>query len=239
MENNSLLVLKFFKLYALYWQSDLEEALLEGRSFNIIDLFRVNLSLMLSDETEFNAVQNSLQELKKVVSEHSKFTNKINVQSLENNIHFRDGIDKLLTDEVLFYFINFIQSYNIVSKALGLDHQNRKIQDLLVELNNALSHLIVTFLTKNDLEKEINKKRAISHLHRGILDSYKEIIHLNVSIMRGNTTTHEILDKKSLFDYYIELRQKEALGIGKEELSKQELIKRYRYICNIILNMTI
>lgn len=237
MESN-LFVLRFFKLYAKYWQSDLEEALLEGRSFNIIDLFRVNLSLLLSNETDKNGLYTSLNALKKVIDTHGQYTNKISIKNLETNIRYTNGIDKLLNDEVLFYFVNFIQSYNIVSKALGIDHQNRKIQDLLVELNNALSHLIVTFLTLEDLKIEINRKRAISHLHRGILDSYKEIIHLNVAVMRGNTDVYSSLDNKCLFDYYIDLRQKEALGIGKEEFSKKELVRRYKNICNIILNVS-
>ena len=127
---------------------------------------------------------------------------------------------------MLWIFIEFFEAYEFVYNVFEGD-EGRKFQDILVEFNNALSHLIAFAYNHN----ETNIKKAISHLYRGILDCYKEIIHKNYDIVKKNDQIIKQLDDKTYLQYYIDLRKEEASNIGADEaIKKDNILKGYKQL---------
>lgn len=241
------LIIKFFKIYCKFWHADLENALLDGRSFIIIDLFRINLGLLISKNIDITKIKESLNKLEAAINEYSKGI-EISILNCEKDIQWANKIDSINNPELIDYFTQFLQSYDLAYKVINTGEEelsNRKIQDLLVEFNNALAHFIV--ICKNNGEfagkdkfLESNISRAISHLHRGILDSYKEIIHLNASLItRRDDTKHALLENETLRNYYNSTRTLEASGIGVSENNKKSILTKYKKLCKIILGTAV
>ena len=113
-------------------------------------------------------------------------------------------------EELTFYLLEFFEAYETLIKHV----KENKINNILVEFNNTLSHIL--FAIENNETFKVNINRAKSHLYRAILDCYKEILILNKNLIKDNEYQ------------YIKIRKKEALHIGKTEDIKKEIIREYK-----------
>ena len=103
--------------------------------------------------------------------------------------------------------ILFLVSYEMIYQISSDKHEG-----MLVELNNALSHILSYLMDK---DKNIaNLDKANDHLLRGALDGLKAIVVLK---------RDKIIFNDSLLKDLIKLRKQEALNIGK--LSKSGIVK--------------
>ena len=225
------LLSRYFRAYCKFFSIDIETALIEGRSFDIIDLFRINLGLLLDENVLVEKAQESLKSLIEVIDEEANTFNSIKVFDCTQIQWF---LVLSSFNKCKDYFIAFIEAYEFVFSALELNPKDRKIQDLLVEFNNALSHILSSFYSISQVESNLNK--AKTHLYRGILDSYKEVIHKNSEILRANNKKHSQLDDKTFLDFYIELRKNEALNIGANNNDRQTMIKQYKLLSWNLIN---
>jgi len=218
-----LLISRYFRIYTLFLNIDVETAILEGRDFNIINLFRINLELLFEKNVEIKKANQSLKALEELIKEERAIYNSI---SIYNNNDFTYSLIRNGFEECYEYFIEFFEAYEFVYNVFEGD-EGRKFQDILVEFNNALSHLIAFAYNHN----ETNIKKAISHLYRGILDCYKEIIHKNYDIVKENDQIIKQLDDKTYLQYYIDLRKEEASNIGADEaIKKDNILKGYKQL---------
>lgn len=227
------LINKYFKLYCKFFNVDIETAILEGRSFDIIDLFRINLALLLDKKVTYKAVNESLSALEEAIDEEKCTYSHLALYN-ETNIVWSSVRPEYVKSQT--YFISFIESYDFAFDALELDASDRKIQDLLVEFNNALAHLLSSFFQKEDAIRDSNVKKTNTHLYRGILDSYKEVIHKNHDILRNNTNPIKQLDAKTYLDFYLTLRTCEATTIGIDESDKNTLLVDYKRLAWNLVN---
>lgn len=224
---------KYFQLYCKFFNIDIETAILEGRSFDIIDLFRMNLALLLDADVEYKAVKESLEALELVIDEEMRTYNQLKLYD-ETKITWSSA--RYEYEQSQTYFINFIESYDFTFDALNLDVTDRKVQDLLVEFNNALSHLLSSFFQSVDEIRNSNIKKTNTHLYRGVLDSYKEVIHKNHDILRVNSNSVSNLNNDTFLDFYLKLRQFEATTIGIDEDGKNKLLSDYRLLAWSLVN---
>ena len=95
---------------------------------------------------------------------------------------------------------------------------------MLIEVNNAFSHMLMSFLNGKD---DLNIDRAISHLYRATIDGYKDLIKENIEFLFLN---------QSLMNDFFKIRDKEAEKIGKKSLKgKLDIIHDYnQLIINIL-----
>lgn len=227
-----LLINKFFKIYCKFFHIDIETAILEGRSFDIIDLFRINIGLLIDKNAKAKNVLKSLSALDELVDEELETfrivkiyeCNNIGTYSIKGNF-----------EQIKEYITTFIQAYEFTFDALELDSKDRKIQDLLVEFNNALSH-VLSSLFQNKQESIVNIEKSKTHLYRGILDAYKEVIHKHSNIVRADARLHAKLDEKTFLNYYVDIRVFEANSIGKYENGKEKLLKMYKSLAWELVN---
>lgn len=218
-----LLISRYFRIYTLFLNIDVETAILEGRDFNIINLFRINLELLFEKNVEIKKANQSLKALEELIKEERAIYNSI---SIYNDNYFTYSLIRNGFKQCYEYFIEFFEAYEFVYNVFKGD-EGRKFQDILVEFNNALSHLIAFAYNHN----ETNIKKAISHLYRGILDCYKEIIHKNYDIVKENDQIIKQLDDKTYLQYYIDLRKEEASNIGADEaIKKDNILKGYKQL---------
>jgi len=204
---NSKVFYEFLKVYSKFFICDIYYSLIEGRNFTIIDFLRKTLTAIFSNAKE----ENILKALKKIEKEIPK--SKIDI-TFTFHIHtlFSRGY-KL--DELEFYFIEFFNAYEKLVENIKTE---TKINNILIEFNNALSHILFALENTNTFKSNINK--AKSHLYRAILDCYKEILVENSYLVERNQYQ------------YIKTRKKEALNIGKNEDNKKEIIEEYKTLLN-------
>jgi len=205
---NSKVFYEFLKVYSKFFNYDIYCSLIEGRNFTIIDFLRKILTAIFSNVKK----ENILKALKTIEKDIPK--SEINIVfTFHSHILFSRG-HKL--DELEFYFIEFFNAYE---KLIENTHEKTKINNILVEFNNALSHIFFALENTNTFTSNINK--AKSHLYRAILDCYKEILIENSNLIKQNQYQ------------YIKIRKKEALNIGKNEDNKKEIIKEYKILLGI------
>lgn len=155
---------------------------------------------------------------------------KINQNSLEKF---------LLNDTNLRLLVYFQRSMGILTQRLNTEH--RKISEVmgkfnkilrqddsesiyyiqsLYEFNNAIAHL---YIALKDEDSCNNVEKAMTHLHRGALDNYKNFIQFS------NLTD----EQKTML---IELRLSEFESIGKkiDEKKKFDILERYMNLTNLI-----
>ncbi|MFW2307569.1 hypothetical protein ACOTWV_08825 [Aliarcobacter butzleri] len=147
-----------------------------------------------------------------------------------------EPIKNLLNNKFLInMFVMFNDSLNEISEKINKDDAITKhLQELekiefkdnkfyivqsLYEFHNAISHLYIALKSSIDDRKNIDK--AASHLHRGILDSFKNCIQLS------NLTDSQ---KNEL----IELRVKEfnSIGVSTLDNDKKNILVNYMYLLN-------
>lgn len=143
-----------------------------------------------------------------------------------------------LNDYIEYYNNVFIPSY-ADAVALLAD----KPQQLIIEQENSLSHLILYLKDNTDIN---NLKKAKGHLERGTLDAYKMMwVELKKKLLYYtshdkdnialvfNLSTQEVLEKLEKFDKNIkEARLIEARNIGKGNLEVSE-----KYLDSILIGM--
>jgi hypothetical protein len=245
------LLVKYFELYCDFFVFDIESSILYGKNYEITELFRVNLVNLLNyikdDEIRISEALNNLTLIingaktifnskknpafSQIKFSHSNIFKLTNLR--ENKILFvtKETIKNTLSD-----FKEFFISYDYLNSYYNVEEEVL-FKDLLIELNNALSHILTAIINcyessqsikevENNLDNE-NIKRAKSHLHRGALDGYKEIIRLN---------RDSVIKDKKLFDSYIIIREMESLKIGKDETKKNNIVEQYKALSIDIIN---
>lgn len=222
----------FLGLYAHFFSSDLEAALLEGRNFKIIGAFmRYHAQLIDEDITPNNLLRayNDLRaSVKSYILKYDNFKYDFPIGTVTGS---KDIFNEKLVEEFNDYFSKFIDAYNFLSAVLGDENDDeqigkyRELKDLLIEYNNALSHLIIgAFQNKNSVIN--NYKRARNHLYRGTLDAYKYSIVIQ----------HPILDKKhAQWSNYKKVRVREALDTGINS-TPIEVIDDYNRLSTMLYN---
>lgn len=214
MGNNIPLFQRYMIAYSVFFNSDLESSLLYGRNFDIINMFLQTLEMLIDKEVDINFTIKALNQLEIVVNDEHK---KYNFIDLKHNIRISDKQRQI--NELVKYFKKFFESYSLLIEIID---EQKKINDILVEFNNALSHILNAVTNK---KSPLNFKRAKSHLYRGVLDCYKEIIQLKSEIIINNP----LLEKQFLL-----LRQKEAKLVGISEDAKLKILNEYFLIINQI-----
>ena len=116
-------------------KTDIESALLEGRNFDIIDIFRANLYLLYSKKANIKKVNEvllqSLKSLEKLVEDESIQYNAIN----RFDCNLLDGCVeniKITFDAIAEYILFFNDAYEFAVDALEIDKEHQKIKDLLM-----------------------------------------------------------------------------------------------------------
>lgn len=154
----------------------------------------------------------------------------------ENYITQYKPMENLLNNKFLIsMFSMFNNSVNEISEKISKDENMLKhlyglekvgfkdnkfyIVQSLYEFHNAISHLYIALKSPDDNRKNIDK--AASHLHRGILDSFKNCIQLS------DLTE---IQKNEL----IELRVKEfnSIGVNTLDNDKKDILVNYMYLLN-------
>lgn len=145
-------------------------------------------------------------------------------------------VEDLLNNKFLItMFTMFNDSLNEISEKINKDENMLKhlyglkkvefkdnkyyIVQSLYEFHNAICHLYIALKSSDDERKNIDK--ASSHLHRGILDSFKNCIQLSILT---DTQKNEL----------IELRVKEfnSIGINTLDNDKKDILVNYMYLLN-------
>lgn len=243
-----------------------------------LDNFKEQLENYI-EEISDKKIDTRIQSLKdKYISEKKLFINDQNAQTLtlslslaikETTPELNDFIDA-------YFFLLAHDSDEISKKDLGMKDEesiakkediNRKllkkdiskdeykdyeglIEELLVEFNNYISHIIMavssTRITrrqsKKTIKKDINQQkkyiannhiynknisRAKGHLFRGAVDAYKKII-LNYKELILN-------EENSLYDDFLTLRISEMIKIGIHGEKATKTVEKYRKFTNKVI----
>lgn len=232
---------KYFTIYKDFFNIDIESAIIEQRNFEIIELFREHLVNILHNSASNQELLESLRCFENVIQEEKKYFHKISVFIGESAKSFVSIFSQVQDD-----YIEFLNAYALVDCSLNLDsnYEHRAFQDLLVEFNNSLAHLLVAMI-KNDDEviKNKNIQKAKVHIYRSVLDAYKEIVQINrMKVNRDikeytftkHTNTED--EKSTFYDYYLKVRTMEAENIGHNEDTKSEIITRYKNLATFLVN---
>lgn len=244
------LLVKYFELYYDFFIFDIETSILLGKNYELTELFRVNLANLLNykdgDEIYIN---DFLKDLELIINETKNiYTSKKDTNFSKIKFDSRDifKINNMIDNKILFVvkktvkiilleFKEFFISYENLHSHYESDYEIFK--DLLIEFNNTLSHILLAIINCYDNSSNIkeidsnidmkNIERAKSHLHRGALDGYKEIVILNRDIVMNN---------RNIFNSYITIREIEALKIGESEIKKNNIVEQYKALSSDILH---
>jgi hypothetical protein len=235
-----LLINKYFKLYRDFFNTDLESSIIEDRSFQTIELFRISLISILHKDIILEDAKELLNELKNVILEEKRYFNQITIFE-EKYSALSDVTNKF--KKVHDSIIEFFEAYTYISEVLaGNENEYRILQDILVEFNNAMSHFLTAIYTdgkKDGRSKEnikLNISKSNSHLYRGALDAFKEIIKINQMKVRRDKEKKALLNNTTLEDFYIQTRILEANNIGKRESEKKEILNNYKKLAMLVIN---
>lgn len=169
MEKDRLLK-RFFQLYRRFSFYENQVSFIEGRNYYLIFAF---YDVLVNIKTKYNIsageIARDLTDLEKGINIFiAECQNKYPfVVSYNENAEFNEKvIIEKFNSEVSDYFDEFVIAYNhLMNYKDGL-----LLEELLIEINNFLSHF-VNFVTKDYFSS------GKSHLCRGALDGYKEIIY--------------------------------------------------------------
>jgi len=207
----------FFEQYYKFFKHDVRYSLITVRDMNIILLFQIVFNeWIIEDSIDSNYSLNSLKNL--IEDYKNKFEILFGITiKLDKKIKDDIGLDietiKKIWDE--YYKVYYIKTEN--SEYTVFEH-------MLIEVNNAFSHMLMSFLNGKD---DLNIDRAISHLYRATIDGYKDLIKENIEFLFLN---------QSLMNDFFKIRDKEAEKIGKKSLKgKLDIIHDYnQLIINIL-----
>ena len=199
-------------IYKKFLECDLESSLIDGRNFTIINMFFKILELLIDKNVSNEDVLKAIVIIEKMIEEEKlKYLN----ISLKN-LNISTSYSQREINSLVEYFKKFIEAYSLLIEIIN---EKKKINDILVEFNNALSHILAVLANK---QKSSNLQKAKSHLHRGVLDCYKEIIQLNANKIKNN---------KILYSEYLDIRKYEYSHIGNSK-NTTEIINKYFDIIN-------
>jgi hypothetical protein len=224
-----ILLKDFFLEYSRFFIVENQIALIEGRNYYLIYAFFDTLSYIESKNMNLDTCKEKIKVLQESVKiflscsltkyPYVKYIEEYSDISIEQ-IDFKEVI-KIFNNSVGNMFDNFYKTYSLVSNY----KQVEIVEELLIEFNNFLSHF-VKHIANQDLSS------GISHLYRGCLDGYKDIILENNILLLSNTNER---------DKFINLRLLECDNIGKNEFDKMDILYDYQqisvnllttYICN-------
>lgn len=232
---------KYFSIYCKFFNSDIESSVISDRNFNIIEAFYISLMVLIEKDISIANTKEYLKNLEKVVNIENEMYNNLKIYDCDTI----NKIDKLQRISVMFEltihsFIVYSEAYQITynayTKSMSEEEVNHRLfQDLLIEFNNALSHLLTAITSNNKKVVGKNTNRAKTHLLRGALDSYKELIGLNNDLVINSSIPYPRLNNMTMYEYYLTLREMEAKSIGSIE-NNIKIIEDYEKLCKAIIN---
>ena len=122
-------IIRFFKAYTTFFHIDLESALLEGRNFDIINLFRVNFYLILDSNVAIPNINKSLKALENLLKDEQQ-----NYQAISTydtmTLNYQETLPCL--HQALTYFLEFDSAYQLLYATFSELDEDRKFQDIFV-----------------------------------------------------------------------------------------------------------
>lgn len=232
---------RYFKIYCNFFNSDIEASVVSDRNFEIINAFFISLDVLINNDISTENTKEYLNNLHKIVEIENEMYSNLKIYDCDSiNTLQRTKKIQAIFEITINNFIIFSEAYQMVHNAFNSTIDSNEIdyrifQDLLVEFNNALSHILTAIVSDSVEVIGSNTKRANTHLLRGTLDSYKEVIGLNSELVLNSTKSYYNLGNKSLYEYYLSLREMEATSIGIVE-QNITIIQEYEKFCKIIIN---
>jgi hypothetical protein len=210
-------IIEFFKIYNDYLENVLYISLTK-KGLNIHShIFFMKSFVILTDKNSDNVkikkILELLRDLLKKNSYNQKFVSlnlrdKLSIDHISSLVTIQDSVEK---------FFYAIELYKKIHK--------KYLKQGIIEFHNFLAHLLVSFSGQNI---DHNKIKAINHLYRGTIDSYKSIIKT-------------ICDENcSLKNDLTEIRRKEIQNLGIEATSsnkKYDLVDDYRKFVEQLLRI--
>ena len=198
MDKDKFLV-RYFKAYQKFSFYENQLALIEGRNYLLIYAFFDTLvDIKSSYNVDSGDIAKSLTLLENGVNDFilcSKQKYRFIIDKYEKSEYNENDIINKFNEKASKLFDEFVIAYTNITK-----HKNTNIiEEPLIEFNNFLAHFL------NHIKDE---KCSVgeSHLFRGCLDIYKDIILDNRLILLSNS---DIINK------FLELRIEEAKRVGK------------------------
>lgn len=183
------------KMYREFFPYDIEFSQICGKHYYAIDNVRKILALSCINnhsKLDLGEINGYIDDIKtKCIKEYEKDYFK-DIQGDDINMGNKDVFDKIKSS-LGVYIATYETVYN---------YEPKLHEGMLIELNNALSHIVALSINK----EEDNIKDAKGHLYRGALDGLKAIIIEKIELIKND---------KKLLNKLMEMRVKEAAHIGK------------------------
>jgi len=228
MATREKLLGRFFEDYCKFFYYENQVALFEGRNYHLIYAFYATLSTLRSKDTTSMQWMEKVNALSELVDNFVVCTTTMYpfLKKDSNCCKFikekdSDLIVSLFNEKSSCMFDEFYKTYSTVTAYKRAEI----IEEMLIEFNNYLSHFV-----KYIDDQTVSTGQ--SHLYRGCLDGYKDII-LEKNIL--------LLADTKLRDRFINLRIKECSTIGISEKDKLDILTGadgYRQISEDILTMS-
>ena len=221
MRLRRFLLHNLFFQYRRFFSYDIEFSLVCGRNFLYLDILRFILLKIVDDKNKDLSEQEHkrlLQEIKKLcdsiifsdcIKKYEGLKIRIYEGSTDVTDHDFDELNRIFNEILKKNLLLYLVTYEIVFRKISAKHEG-----MLVELNNALSHILSYVMDKDRDIVNINK--ANDHLIRGTLDGLKAIIVLKKD---------KIVKNEELFKKLINIRIDEGKNIGK--ISSSNIVKNY------------
>ena len=219
---------RFFKEYCKFFYYENQVALFEGRNYKLIYAFYSTLSTLRAKESTSKQWMGKLNGLSELVDDFIVCSKSMypflkkdtNCCEFTKDIKF-DLIVDLFNKKTSDMFDEFYKAYTVVTIYKNVNI----INEMLIEFNNYLSHF-VKYIDDQTLAT------GTSHLYRGCLDGYKDILLENNILILSDTI---------LRDRFIDLRIQECSTVGTKETDKLDILcgnNGYRQISEDILSMS-
>ena len=223
MTDNNLKRIKknFFEYYYKFFKYDTRYSLIILRDTKIIFAFQLFFNEWIIEKKVTQQI--SLKEFDDTIDDYVNKLKNLFGESLDTDIK----IDESKIDKIDFEILKKIwDEYYYVYELKANISEYTIFDDMLIELNNAISHLLQIVIKD---EESSNFNRAISHIYRATLDGYKDIIKENSIFLYFN---------ESLRNEYYDVREKESEIIGEKSIDKKiEVINDYKKIALNILEV--
>lgn len=198
-------------------------AYLYGRSYDLIDVFRLYFNEVLSSHATEHSLTNVHQLLEPIVEQYVEFfTKKLKECQVNPSLTHQDkafGFVKIQNH--IDWMTTSTEAYNLWKQYFSeIRSQGDDIDSelALVEFNNYLSHLV------NDNKNNPNviaEDCGVSHLYRSSLDLYKDVIYeLGDCIKQDNHSLQA----------FVKLRLNEFDGVGNSKDKRKGRVEEYKAI---------
>ncbi|MCV3419259.1 hypothetical protein L8V92_08315 [Campylobacter lari] len=199
---NNIKNIFLFALNSLYVESEDFTQRLKKLKNKVSDF-----QLKADNKIHFNNLLIDLELIKKYIVSNSQFKNTCK-EFYNSNIAFTEALTKHINKEEIKDLI--LQQDDKDDKDDEDDKEKVFVQSLL-EFNNALSHLIISFSSKSEIIQNKNFNSAINHLYRATLDNYKIIIRF---IMQK-------INNEGINKSFLSIREQEFLLLGEDLKNKK------------------